>query len=69
MKNERVREAMFRASISQTALAKELSVDPANVSIALSYELAPEEQDRLIRVIGDIVRKREQSKCDGNANA
>lgn len=69
MKNEKVRLALLRNDITQQTLAKVMNVSPIRLSNVLAYELAPEEQDRMLELIDEIIRKREESKCDGNANA
>lgn len=59
MKNERIRELMFKNMISQGELAGILGIAQSEVSVVLKYELAKEEQDRIIAAI-DAWLKKEQ---------
>lgn len=64
MKNERVRYSMFRNGLSQTIVAKRLGITSAEMSCILKWELADEEQKRILKAIEDVVEDR--SRCSGN---
>lgn len=51
IKNERVKEKMFRNMISQGELAEILDIGQTEVSNMLKYELADAEQDAIIEKI------------------
>jgi predicted XRE-type DNA-binding protein len=62
LKNERIRELMFRNMISQTELAEILMVSQAEVSVMLKHELADEEQDEIIAKINKWLEKQKKKK-------
>lgn len=51
MKNERLREFMFRNMITQSELAKILGVRVEEITYMIKYELSSEEQDNIIAKI------------------
>lgn len=64
MKNERVRYSMFKNGIKQTIVAKRLGISDSEMSCILRWELADEEQKRILKAIEDVVEDR--SRCSGN---
>lgn len=64
MKNERVRYSMFRNGLSQTIVAKRLGITSTEMSCILKWELADEEQKRILKAIEEVVEDR--SRCSGN---
>lgn len=64
MKNERVRYSMFKNGIRQTMVAKRLGISDSEMSCILRWELADEEQKKLLDAINEIMEDR--SRCSGN---
>ena len=60
MKNERIKELMFKNMISQGELSEILGIAQSEVSIVLKYELADSEQDRIIKAIEDWLKKQQK---------
>lgn len=56
--NQRVRDYLRESGVTQGDLAKMLFVSQSEISAALKYELAEEEQQRLISLITEEVRRR-----------
>lgn len=51
MKNKRVRKAMLDEALTQAELAEILGLSTGETSTMLKYELAPEEQRRIVEEI------------------
>lgn len=51
MKNKRVRKAMMDEALTQAELAEILGISTGELSTMLKYELAPEEQRRVVDAI------------------
>lgn len=56
--NQRVRNYLRESGVTQGDLAKLLYTNQSEISSALKYELAEEEQQKLIDIITEEVRRR-----------